>query len=250
MTTDSSRQRVDAYTVRARVAPALLAIAPALALGIAALPLLPGAQKLWSLLAVGLTTYAALTARKAGNRVQPELWDSWGGTPTTSRLRYRDSPSSAEVTRRHQDVERALGGGLSLPTQATEQGDPETADAEYAAAARRLINRVRNDPAHHLLNVENRNYGFARNLYGLKPLGIWCAISAVAVCVLCGVLIGSFDSWPSASPLLFPALVSLTAMALWREVDPDWVKPQADAYADRVIEAAEKLPAATNDPPA
>jgi hypothetical protein len=231
----------DVYTVRARVAPALLTAAPALALGVAVLPLLPGAHKLWSLLAVGLSTYAASTARKAGNRVQPELFRLWGGTPTTKRLRYRDNASSSEVSRRHKDVERVLGGGLRLPMEKDERSDPEAADAEYSAAARRIIHRVRNDPAQRLLNIENRNYGFARNLYGLKPIGLWCAGGAFSVSAVLGTAMGFSRSWSAASFLLLPALASVVAVVLWRQVDADFVRPQADAYADRFIEAVEQL---------
>src|SRR5688572_31960114 len=74
------------YTLRARIAPALLAAAPVLALGIFFLPLLPGFSKLYSIVAVAMTTYIALLARRAGHRAQLSLFASWGGAPTTSRL--------------------------------------------------------------------------------------------------------------------------------------------------------------------
>jgi hypothetical protein len=239
MTTETPQPRISLYTLHARLAPALLAASPAFALGIFALPLLPGAQKLWGLLSVGLTSYAALVARKAGNRVQPDLWTRWGGAPTARRLRYREGVSAAEISRRHRDFERALGDSLTLPTAEEETADPTAADSEYQQAVRRFISKVRNDPVYPLIQVENRNYGFARNLLGLKPLGLSCAIAVLAISTLAAVVVGLTDGWSSDLPLAFPCVVSALALILWRQVDADFVRPSADAYADRVVDAAQ-----------
>jgi hypothetical protein len=231
----------DGYTVTARIAPALLATAPAICLGLAALPLMPGVSKLWSLLGAAVTTFAALAARRAGNRVQPQLWERWGGAPTVRRLRYRDNSAASEITRRHREVERVLGGGLVLPSEADESSNPASADAEYGAAMRRLIDRVRGSPDFALLNTENHNYGFARNLYGLKRFGLICCAVILVVSVGMGVVLGQTQSWSNAAPLLAPALITIIAGILWRQVDPDFVRPSADAYADRLIETLDKL---------
>jgi hypothetical protein len=174
--------------------------------------------------------------------VQPGLWAAWGGTPTTDRLRYRSHPDHAEVARRHREVERVLGAGLTLPSAAHEAADPAAADAAYTSAVQRLIALTRNQPQHRLLNVENRHYGFARNLYGLKPFGQWCATIVAAGTVLSGAGMAVGDGWQSTTPLLLPASVSTIALFAWRQVTPDFVRPSADAYADRLIETLEQLP--------
>lgn len=233
---------LDTYSLRARVTPAVLAAAPALALGIAALPVLPGIQKLWSLISVGLTTFAALTARRHGNRVQPGLWAAWGGPPTTRRLRYRGSPDPAEVTRRHRQLERVLGAGLELPTAAQEAADPAAADAAYESAVRRLIAVLRDQPGHRLVTTENRQYGFARNLLGLKPLGQVCALLVGACSFTVGAAIAAHDGWRAATPLLVPVVVAGGALLLWPQVTDAFVRPCADAYADRVMDELDRLP--------
>lgn len=234
----------DVYSVRARIAPAVLTAAPVIALGITALPLLPGAQKLWSLVAVGLTSYAALTARAAGNRIQPSLYQAWGGTPTTSRLRFRGNGSKAEVKRRHADVERVLGLASPLPNADDEQADADAADREYDAAIKRLFGTVRKHETHRLLQIENRNYGFSRNLLGLKPLGLKIAWLTIGLCVVAAVAIAIMGHPRDGLPLAFPAAVALVALGLWRQVDMDFPRPSADAYADRLIEALDDLPSA------
>ena len=233
---------IDAYSMRARVAPAVLAASPAISLGIAGLPLLVGTNKLWSVIAFAFTTFAALAARKAGNRVQDSLYEAWGGMPTTSRLRFRDNGSAAEILRRHAYVERVLGGGLRLPTQVDEQADPASADHEYAAAMKRVIGKVRKHAVQPLLPVENRNYGYSRNLLGLKPLGVATALATLVISFAVAVAVSAPRDASDALPLAVPIVVSAVALILWRQVDASFVRPSADAYADRVIDVLDDLP--------
>ena len=245
MTTKDLVSGLDLYSLRTRVAPALLASAPALALGISCLALLPDGQKLWSLLALGLTSYAALATRRAGLRAQALLFARWGGTPTTSRLRYRENPNAGEIGRRHREVERTLGGGLRLPDQFQEQADPLAADVEYDAAMRRIVSKVRHHPDARLVMLENRNYGYARNLFGLKRYAVSCAVAVFVVCLASSALLGGLADWRDAVPLTLPIVVSIVALPTWVGLDADFVKPSADAYADRVVDMLDELPTAS-----
>lgn len=232
---------LDLYTWRARVTPALLVCAPMIALGVIALAQLAGIQKIWAVVAPGLTTFAALAARRAGNAVQPRLWAEWGGPPAASRLRFRSASSSSEIRQRHREVERALGLSIPLPDEDAERSDADAADAAYEAAMRRLINLLRGDPRFPLVQIENRNYGFARNLFGMRKHGI--AIAVVVLALALGLAVHSSGSswWHTAGPALLPGLVSVLALAMWTQVDEDFVRPSADAYADRLLEAAQAL---------
>lgn len=236
---------LDIYTMRARWAPALLACLPLLALALVALPYLTGADKMWSLVSLAVTTFAALTARKAGNRVQPELYAEWGGAPTTMRMRFASGTSAQEIRRRHKLVERILGDGLLMPTQSEEADDPLGADVEYEAVMRRIVARVRNLRGHGLAIAENRNYGFARNLLGLKRLGqasaVLSALLSVGAAAVLVLAQGVAEGLVNALPLALPFLVAGVALMLWPQVDADFVKPSADAYADRVVDALDQL---------
>jgi hypothetical protein len=230
----------DDYTIRARVAPAVLAVSPLLATGITLVPELPGAQKLWSLVGFGVIPFVALTARYAGNRVQPILWNAWGGAPASVRLRFRGATNSSEVRRRHADVEKALDRALVLPTEADETANPAAADVEYDAAIRRLIGRVRSTPGTELLRIENRNYGFARNLYGLRRAGIWCAGTALVGSAAVGAFLVAARGLAGGYPFLSTG-VALLGLIGWKIVTPAWVRPSAEAYADRLMEAAQAV---------
>jgi hypothetical protein len=232
---------MDAYTWKSRVAPALLTAAPIIALGIALLPILSGVSKLWTILTLGLTTYAALTARRAGNQIQPELLREWGGWPTTSRLRFRDNPSATEISRRHSQIERILQLSQPLPTPAEESTNPDTVDAEYDAVVSRIKSLTRDSNRFNLLNLENSNYGFTRNLLGLKYLGISCCVGTFGIAVVAGLALHNWRDWHAASPLALPAAIAIISLFLWTQVDDRLVKPSADAYADRLIDALDEL---------
>ncbi|MEO9322229.1 hypothetical protein ABFT23_01980 [Nocardioides sp. C4-1] len=233
---------MDRYTLTARVAPAAMAAAPVLTLGLVMLPGLPGLSKLWSILSLGVTTYAAMAARRAGNRVQPRLRAKWGGMPTTVRLRYRGGTPEQEVTRRHREVERVIGARLTLPTLPEEVADPAAADAMYEAAMKRVLPKFRGSAGNRLLNAENRNYGFARNLLGLKPIGYLCSALAALVSAVIGAIVWTEDGRADALLWTPPIIVAVVAAVLWTQVDDDFVRPSADAYADRVLDAIAALP--------
>lgn len=232
---------LDLYSVRARWAPAILSAIPALAFGVSMLPLLEGVEKLWSLIGIAVPTFAALVARRAGNRVQPGLWESWGGAPSLSILRFSQSGDQVETERRHARLEELLGGGVRLSTATEEAADPESADARYSSALNRLIGKVRGQAQFHLLNVENRNYGFARNLFGLRTWGVRLAWATLGLAILGIGLLASIQGWSSSAPLLLPATTSAVALIGWKFVDADFVKPSAVAYAARLAETLDAL---------
>jgi hypothetical protein len=231
---------LDAYSRRARLAPAALAAAPELALGVALLPNLPGIDRLWSLVAFAVLPYVALMTRQLGNRVQDGLWSEWGGKPTLQRMRYRGTVNSQEVARLHVAVEGLLSS-IKLPTSAEEEAAPAAADREYDSAVRQLIGLVRTDKRFGLVAEENANYGYCRNLLGLKRLGVGGAWVTLAMSVAIGLTLAVTDHSSPAPVLVLPVLVSLMALVQWRTVTSSWVRLSAEAYADRLFEAAQVM---------
>jgi hypothetical protein len=61
------------------------------------------------------------------------------------------------------------------------------ADAKYRAATTRLIER-RRDAKYKMLHRENAQYGFRRNLLGLKPLALTLALAAAGLTTAVGIL--------------------------------------------------------------
>jgi len=89
---ETPHKYLDAYTVRARFAPALLVMFP---IGLAIIAWFPAQFIGWGLLVgaafwSGSTLLLAELGRDLGKQKQPTLYGLWGGAPTTQLLRHRD----------------------------------------------------------------------------------------------------------------------------------------------------------------
>src|SRR5260370_32495110 len=106
----------DAYTVRARLLPALIAALP---LGIATLAWFPtgilGWGAVWALIVwSGGTVLLAEVGRDAGERKETGLFASWGGKPTPRLLRHHGAANRPLLARRHARL--AALTGIAAPT--------------------------------------------------------------------------------------------------------------------------------------
>jgi hypothetical protein len=225
---------LDAYTRKARLAPAVLAGLPALVLLIAA-ALKPTAESSQAAaLIAALTLLICSVVRDRGRRIEPELWRAWGGPPTTARLRWLSPEETAATHSLHERVTATTG--IALPDPPSEANAPEQADRDYEHAVLVLRERTRDTTAFPLVFAENAEYGFRRNLLGLRPL----ALAGTAI-----TLVASIALIASGNPrYAAPAAVALSAAAVWwRLIRPDWVRLAAERYADRLLGAAVTLPA-------
>jgi hypothetical protein len=226
----------DAYEIRARLLPAIVAALPALVmLGLGALASEDLAQlPLVILGAAG--TVIAIVVRDRGRNLEPGLFRLWGGAPTTQRLRYEGSENPTLVARRHAQLERLIG--WDLPDEAQEQLDSNAADKRYDEAVRVLRERVRSDrKTFPLVFAENCGYGFRRNSLGLRPFAVAiaaCAGLISAAVLLAGIGDQNFDTRRWALALMLAALLGSYWLMV---VKPSWVRRAADLYADRLFEA-------------
>jgi hypothetical protein len=240
---------IDAYDRSARLAPAYLVFAPAVVLVVV---FALGTSQWWSrlggvLVACGAPLLAVQWGRSGGRTRQPELFEMWGGPPTTQFLRFRTGANVSLVERRHEVVERATG--IRLPTAAEEELDPAGADDRYEIAIADLRERMRDESEFSLVVKENVVYGFRRNLWGRKPYGV--AVASLALAGSGALLIGAaagheFDSWTAAA---FGAGFAALDLAIWLAVvTPGWVYEAAEAYATRLLESAARLPTVGEHP--
>ena len=231
----------DTYNLRARYRPPLLAAMP-LALVVVAVE--PGGSPWWGAIwAVvtwcGGTALIAQLGRDLGKRKEPMLFGRWGAAPTTARLRHRAPGNTALVQRRHAQLAGLLPD-LRFPSPKEEAADPGPADEVYEAAVVYLRERTRNREKFPLVFEENCNYGFRRNLWGMKPIGVGIALLAVAAVTV----IASGRLGLAAQPAALAAVgaLNLLVAVLWIFwFTPKWVKIAADAYADRLLGALDAM---------
>jgi hypothetical protein len=124
-----------------------------------------------------------------------------------------------------------VGPDLVLPTPEQESADPTGSDEIYDAAVAVLRTRLRDRGS--LVFEENCNYGFRRNLYGLRPFGL----TAAAVSLLAAAVLITNGGAADSSLALLTGLIDLALLWLWLAVvNPRWVAQAAWAYAERLVD--------------
>lgn len=123
---------------------------------------------------------------------------------------------------------------VSIPTAADEAADPVAADLIYEACTKLPISKTRDRRRFPLVFEENVNYGFRRNLWGMRPAGF--AISAIATSAAAVALIANSEG-PLALAWFIVLLANASFLAWWAfRINSDWVFIPAKAYAERLME--------------
>ena len=236
----------DAYSRKARLFPGLLTIFPIVITAMAVFPALLtssiGATLLTICTSCGLLYALSVFARSRGKATEKRLLAVWGGWPTTAWLRHGDVNLDDLTRERYRTYLVANVPGLSLPTAEEQSADPRAADSRYASGVKWLQEqcRGRNFP---LIEKENAEYGFRRNLRGMKPLGVTGCLFALFTTI---AVAAWASQWPPASfaalvAVLKPAvagafLVDVVALCGWVFIVSDgWVKDAGNQYARALL---------------
>lgn len=232
----------DQYTIRARLLPALIVALPVGLATVAWFPEgIPGWSAIWGLVAwSGGTMLLAQAGRDAGKRKEALLFMLWGGKPTTRLLRYRDAANITLLRRRHAKLAALLG--IAMPGANEEAANPRASDEVYETCVTFLRDRTRDREQFHLVFEENCNYGFRRNLWGMKPLGVTLTLLALAAIAAIPVVDAGAHLSARLSTVAVAAVADLVLLLGWLFVfTPRWVKVAAEAYAERLLEACERF---------
>jgi len=98
-----------------------------------------------------------------------------GGQPSLLFLRHRDKSINAPTKQRYHALLRSRG--LPVSTKEEEAADPTAADGLYQSAIDWLLEQTRDTRKFSLLLNENIDYGFRRNLLGLKPIALVVSVA-------------------------------------------------------------------------
>jgi len=250
----------DPYARQARLFPGLLTLFPIILTAIAWFPRLVTSSWGGTLVTLGascgLLYGLSVLSRSRGKRVEKRLLAEWGGWPTTIWLRHRDDNLPPPVRARYHAFFAHNVPLFIAPTEQQEAADPKAADAMYASAVKWLQERCR-AKTFRLVEKENAEYGFRRNLRGLKPIGLMACFAALLISAL--AILWQNDPLPPALAHLSvkPALAALSAVkpaALgavcvdivaivgWiAVVRDDWVRNAGDQYARALLACCDSL---------
>ncbi|WP_158697855.1 hypothetical protein [Streptomyces prunicolor] len=236
---------LNAYERRARLVPGVLAIVPLIVLfAVLGLRQISGVSYVLGILAVaGVGPVLIVGAvRNFGKAVEKRLWESWGGPPTTVWLRLGAQTKSAAQRESWRKAVEAVSG-VSLLSLEAECQDAAGANDAIGRAIERVRKKTRDKEKFELLFFENRNYGYERNVYGVR----W---AARGISLLSGFTLVGYMVWVaplvdrpqvSAANLLGLALCLVCLFGWFILPSKNRVKDAADRYANELLHAAVTL---------
>ena len=233
----------DKYVWHARVLPAFLTLLPLLVAFFAWDAKIEETAKPLAAAAVGagMVTMLASLARNAGKKAEERIVKKRGGLPATIMLRHSDAILEKGTKRRYHEALAKLMPTTKAPSPKQEATDGANADQTYQTWIRYLLGKTREKKKFDLVFTENMEYGFRRNLFGLRPLGITVALVSAAVCVWKIVL--AHHTKAPVTALEIACLLGCVAMiAVWAfAINEYWVWSAGNAYALRLLEAIDQF---------
>lgn len=240
-------QHFDIYTVKARLAPALVIALP---IGMALGSWLPSDQESWGLLSTGINSFALMAllsqlAHSPGKRLEKKLFKEWGGMPSALILSYAHTELSHISLHRYHTRLRELIPGIELPNSADEErNDLDKFMLQYESASDWLRATTRDREKFRLVFAELVNYGYRRNLLGLKPHGIIAWSLGFIICglrVLSPILPWSLATGWNWLAITYTPCCMIMILVWLIVVLKKWVKPVAFQYGKQLVEAVDLL---------
>jgi hypothetical protein len=198
----------DLYDLKARIAPAFLLSLPLFTSLITCFDWtkLHYEKILGSSFWLFIVYALSILVRNNGNSIEPKIWESWGGLPSSIIMRWRDHKVPKELK---QQYHNAVKDYLNLPllTAEEENNDPERADELINQAFKRIRTELRSKDPKGLWSIENANYGFCRNLLGSRKL--WIIITVA------GTLINGYLAYTQRNSIIIGGLVANVGIFLF-----------------------------------
>lgn len=237
-------EHFDLYTVKARLAPAIITVAPAIALLVAVLDLRSfDATQLWATIGLVVVLFAlSNVSREAGRRVQNRVYRDNGGWPTFDPIYYSDRTFSDEAKLRYLSF---LSKQLRRPYPTMEKAtsDPLSARQFYNEAATWLREATRDTTQYRIIYDENITYGYFRNMLGLKWIALMMNLAVSLTCLL--ILYGYIQLFNDATASL-PYVLTVSALHfvyVLFGVSDARMREASKRYARQLLLACDKLDA-------
>lgn len=230
------------YEIKARFFPAFLLILPIL---FTVFIWYPDLISLDTSLIIGLVFFImmfflAKYCRAMGLNVQKILLTEWGDFPSTIMLRHSDVTIDSITKFRYHSFLNSNVENIELPTPEEELENKEKADFQYKSAVKWLLEYTRDVQVFSIIYTDNANYGFSRNMLGVKYLGIFLTFSAICLHVYGIHMKYQLNSVFFPLEIWITLLFNLGMLAFWIFfVNKKWVTSNAYAYARSLLACCE-----------
>jgi len=234
---------MNTYYLKARIYPVILSVIPILIIGV--LFSVTFKNYYQTIGGLGLSTVLfflfSQLGRDRGKRIEKNLWEKWGGAPSTQILRLHDKQLNSLTKKEYHKIMNSLVDIETTPTEELEIDFPNECDEIYAAWVKYLIGKTRDTKKFNLLFSENINYGFRRNSLGLKSF----AIIVISILII-GVLGVNYLNYGAINikdmnTLIATGILIIPLLYWVLIVNENWVKIPAIAYAERLMESIEEI---------
>lgn len=244
--------RMDRYTLRARVVPASLVIFPFVLGLVLANPDAGDALRVVAVLVLagGPAYLVASAISDAGRALEKKLYAEWGGKPTTQALRLTPCDSKVApiwsdtdwIHKNRSNVEQLLGANLPSSEEEAEKDRQEQVNNAYDRAVAEVRGRTRNRQRFYLLHTANLDFGFRRNTLALKKWGVVAAITTLVMLAMYWIV----EPLPRSLTGWFVQIVATLGVLAYAYfwfgiVRKEWVKHAAKTYAEQLFEAVAGL---------
>ncbi len=232
------------YELQARVFPSFIAVSP---IGVTVLIWYP---EIISLESSFLTIFVlfiilfslAKVAREFGKRIEKRMIKEERGFPTTRFLKHSDNTLNIYTKMRYHKYLNEHIPDMQLPSKEEELESSDGCTEKYNSAIHWLLEKTRDNQKYSLIYEDNINYGFSRNMVGIKYISICLAIISLLI-----DFIGIYQSYGNISfdlPLkvILSIFISLFFVIYWIFlVKKKWVKSASEAYARSLLAACEEI---------
>lgn len=233
----------DQYERAARLYPALLALLPLLIVlvttSVLGKPLITQLVALFGI--CGVTYLLANVSRMLGKAQESRLFQAWGGVPTTQILRHGNELIDQHTKQRyHALLARKIK--VEFPTSADESASPKAADDIYRAGVKWLLGKTRDKKRFALLFKENVSYGFHRNGFGLRWVGILFSLLSIVWLTIANQAYNA-HAWLAlpAGQIMTMGIVIAMTLAWLTYFTEARVKQAAYAYAEMLLRSCDEL---------
>ena len=232
----------DHYERKARFLPAVLAVLPLLPLSVAfGGPLLEWIKLLGA--GVGLAAVVAVAvshiASAAGNRLQDKLFPDWPHDSPTNRWLHPDETSVSEQQKQrwYQAIKAILELDIAL---AVDAGEASEIRAVINDAVQGMRNRLWKAPEAERVRLHNIDYGFTRNLAGLRTVWLAFAVVSFIGCWVAYIWFAGAFLWGIVSTSIVLGAVALAVIL------PRYVLRKAHYYAESFFAAVVEIAESTD----
>ncbi len=190
-----------------------------------------GGVGIFALISVGLSHLASAL----GGRIQNHLWPRWPhDSPTNQWLHPNDTRcSNQQKTVLYGSIKRLTGLDIE---HAIDENSPGDLEACINDAISELRNQLWNSEHSKRLQIHTRDYGFARNFCGFRPVWLFFAFTSAAA---------SWWAWGfSTADLVIPIVATveiIVALVLAFAILPNYVREKARHYAESFFAAVRAI---------